>query len=244
MTAPPNYNLIGIEAGEALKYDTYVNEINRYAAAILQVSFKDFENKSITSTRAQLIYSWILSVSISSLDISEKHSRLVEFLERLTPLEKGDSLRQLLTRNGVATSKNSNSQILEFLTRGFHEEVIAHSKILFLQGNYFHALFEAIKAYHKAVKVKSKSEKDGRALMLEIWGDKGVLKLTTGSSVSENDFQNGIGFLSGGLMSAMRNPIAHEPATHWPIDKTDCLDILGLVSFLFRKLDSSVYYKE
>lgn len=80
--------------------------------------------------------------------------------------------------------------------------------------------------------------------MLNVWGcDNGVLKVTACQSQTDKDFQDGIKFISGGLMSAIRNPTAHESAITWPIDKQDCLDILSLIKFLYRQLDKSVYYK-
>ena len=94
-------------------------------------------------------------------------------------------------------------------------------------------------------KSKSVSPKDGQALMLDVWGaDNGVLKITPCLSETDKNTQNGIKFLSAGLMQAIRNPTAHEPAIDWPINKQDCLDLLGFVSYLFRQLDSSVYVKE
>jgi hypothetical protein len=41
-------------------------------------------------------------------------------------------------------------------------------------------------------------------------------------------------------MAAIRNPTSHEPAVDWPIGREDCLDILGFISFLYRKLDVAV----
>ena len=43
-----------------------------------------------------------------------------------------------------------------------------------------------------------------------------------------------------GLMRAIRNPTAHEPALHWPITEPDAVDILSFISFLFRQLDKAV----
>lgn len=79
--------------------------------------------------------------------------------------------------------------------------------------------------------------------MLEVWGcDNGVLKVTGCTSDTDRNVQDGIKFLSAGLMQAIRNPTAHEPATDWPISKEDCLDILSFISFLLRKLDEAVYF--
>jgi len=73
--------------------------------------------------------------------------------------------------------------------------------------------------------------------------ENGVLKITQCTSQTDKDYQDGIKFLSSGHMSAIRNPTAHEPAITWPIDKQDCLDILSIISFLYRQLDKSVYFK-
>ena len=80
--------------------------------------------------------------------------------------------------------------------------------------------------------------------MLEVWGwDKGCLKITACQSDTDKNVQDGVKFLSAGLMSAIRNPTAHEPAVDWPISLPDCLDILSFISFLYRQLDMAVYFK-
>lgn len=77
--------------------------------------------------------------------------------------------------------------------------------------------------------------------MMAVWGcEKGPLKITRCQTPTDRDVQDGIKFLSAGLMQAIRNPTAHEPANHWPIDEKHCLNILSLISFLFRKLDMAV----
>jgi uncharacterized protein (TIGR02391 family) len=120
--------------------------------------------------------------------------------------------------------------------------VVRHSQHLFLQGNYFHAVFESAKAYNKLVREKAQGDKDGEALMLEVWGcERGVLKVTRCETDTDRNVQDGIKFLSAGLMRAIRNPTAHEPAIDWPISEEDCLNILSFLSFLFRKLDEAVF---
>ena len=128
--------------------------------------------------------------------------------------------------------------------RGFHAEVIKHARALYMDGHLFHAVFEAAKAYNKAVREKAQSTKDGQSLMLEVWGwDKGCLKITACQTDTDKKVQDGVKFLSAGLMNAIRNPTAHEPAVDWPISLPDCLDILSFISFLYRQLDKAVYVK-
>lgn len=131
-----------------------------------------------------------------------------------------------------------------FLRRNFHESVHKHCRELFIQGNYFHAVFEAAKVYNKMVQEKAHSEKDGQALMLDVLSVNGVLKLNKNETQTERNVQDGVKFLSAGLMQAMRNPTAHEPALDWVISKEDCLDMLSFISYLFKQLDKAVYYNE
>jgi len=129
-----------------------------------------------------------------------------------------------------------------FAERHFHPMIIQHTRKLFLQGNYFHSVFEAAKAYNVEVKRKAQSGKDGQALMLDVLGaDKGVLRITAGVTETDRNVQEGVKFLSAGLMQAIRNPTAHESALDWPIARDDALDILSFISFLFRQLDKAAY---
>lgn len=239
-----NYRLIAIQVGDALKYSTSINEVNRIAGAIFRFQCESFPNGSITSSRAQLVHDWILSLAKQKMGEDERNGLLKSFLDQLTGEgELRASLYSVLESAGIAGSEvNADKQ--EFLQRGFHSEVIKHCQTLFSQGNYFHAVFEACKVYNKLVSEKAVSPKDGEALMMDVWGwQSGVLKVTACQTETDKNVQDGIKFLSAGLMRAMRNPTAHEPALHWPITKGDCLDMLNFVSFLLRQLDKAVYYK-
>lgn len=238
-----NYRLIAVQVGDALKYETSINEINRIAGAIFRFRCERFPNEAITSSRAQLVHDWILSLAKQQMAEEERNRLLRSFCEQLCPDDAlRSTVRSILEVAGLGT--DTKSDLREFLGRGFHAEVVAHCRKLFNQENYFHAVFEACKVYNKLVRAKSESPKNGEALMLNVWGwENGVLKVTACQSDTDKNVQDGIKFLSAGLMRAMRNPTAHEPALHWPISKEDCLDMLSFVSFLFRQLDKAVYYK-
>lgn len=239
-----NYRLIAVQVGDALKYATSINEINRIAGAIFPFRYEKFPNEAITSSRAQLIHDWVLSLARQKMGDEERNQLLKSFCDQLC----GDndlrvSIYSILRDAGVPTAE-MNIDKRDFLARGFHSEVIQHCQTLFAQGNYFHAVFEACKAYNKLVREKAASTKDGEPLMMDVWGwQSGVLKITACQSDTDKNVQDGIKYLSAGLMRAMRNPTAHEPALHWPITREDCLDMLSFLSFLFRQLDKAVYYK-
>ena len=124
----------------------------------------------------------------------------------------------------------------------FHFQINKHCRKLYGEQNYFHAVFEAVKVYNNLVKSKTQIDDDGQSLMMRAWDPKsGVLKIKSSLSETNMNFHNGIKFLSAGLMSAIRNPTAHEPALDWSIDEQDASEILSLVSFLLRQYDKAIY---
>lgn len=239
-----NYRLVATEVGELVKWDTSVNEIMRIANALFRFEIETFPNDSITSGRAQTVYNCILSLAKQQMNPDQRNELLVTFCRKIVPDTQVGKLDEIL-KNFISTSDSALRQTQqEFITRGFHSLVLEHCKELFAQGFYFHSVFEACKVYNKHVQNKAQSTADGEGLMLSVWGcEKGVLKVTRCESETDYNVQDGIKFMSAGLMRAMRNPTAHEPALTWSIDKQDCLDMLSFVSFLFRQLEKAQYFR-
>ena len=239
----PNYRMIAIEVGDLLKYDTSLNEIDRVASGLFRFRREDFPSDGITSSRAQRMYDWILSLAKLEMNSEERNRLLGAFCTKLAGTDHRSEVDSILRSNGAIHTSADRTADVEFTSRNLHAEIHRHSRALYSQGNYFHAVFEAAKAFNKAVREKARSDKDGQALMLAAWGcHGGVLKITRCETETDRNVQDGIKFLSAGLMQAIRNPTAHEPAVDWPISKQECLEILGFLSFLFRKLDDAVYF--
>jgi len=235
-----NYRLVAVRIGDLLKYSTTVNEVERLAFGLFRFQREYFPNEAITSVRAKLVHDWILTLAKQSMSAENRDRLLVEFCRGLVPSDARQAVDELLCGAGVGVPDASTAAYRLFADRGFHPEVVRHCAKLFQQGNYFHAVFEAAKAYNKAVKDKSGLSADGHQLMMRVWDARtGVLKRTACATETDINVQDGLKFLSAGLMQAIRNPTAHEPALLWPIDQKDCLDILGFIAFLFRQLDSS-----
>lgn len=76
-----NYRLIAIQVGDALKYSTSINEINRIAGAIFPFPCESFSNESITSSRAKLVHDWILSLAKQKMGESERNALLKSFID-------------------------------------------------------------------------------------------------------------------------------------------------------------------
>ena len=237
-----NYKLVANQVGDLLKYSTTVNEVSRAADSVFPFQRDTFPNDAITSARAQLIYDWVLTLARQSMESSKRNQLLGQFLLVLTPVEHEKEVDKIL-KNAQIDIQMRSSISHDFQSRNYHELIHKHCRKLFLQENYFHAVFEAAKVYNKSVQKKSQSRKDGQPLMMDVFSLVGVLKLNKGESQTEKDVQEGVKFLSAGLMQALRNPTAHEPALHWPISKSDCLDMLSFISYLLRQLDVAVYYE-
>lgn len=236
-----NYRMIANQLGDLLKYDTTLNEINRAARSIFRFQLETFPNDAITSSRAKLVHDWVLTLAKQRMASDERNEQLAQFITMITPASCEELVDRLMKAAGFEV-KLANIVTEDFMDRNFHEVIHQHCRKLFMQENYFHAVFEAAKVYNKVVQNKACSQKDGQALMLEVFSTNGVLKLNTGRSETERNVQEGVKFLSAGLMQAMRNPTAHEPALDWPISKEDCLDMLSFISYLFRQLDKAVYF--
>lgn len=240
------YKCIAIQVGELIKCDVSINHINCIAKAIFNFNLEHFPNDSITSERAKLIYDWVLSLAKQPMDNNLRLNLLKIFLngviDRLDDSFK-NKLQQILKDN-LPVAGLTGEAFNAFHSKGFHAEVIKHARKLFLDEHYFHAVFEAAKAFDKAVAKKAQSDKYGYDLMMDVWSFKGgVLKLTKCQTKTDENIQEGIKFLSAGLMKAMRNPTSHETSIDWPITKDDCLDMLNFISYLFKQLDKAVYFK-
>lgn len=236
-----NYKMIATQVGDLLKYDTTINEVNRAAQSVFSFQQESFPNESITSSRAKEVYNWVLSLAKQNMTAVERDNQLSQFISIITPEQAKDKVTRIL-KNANLGSSDINKVSEDFLARDYHELIHKHCRQLFMQKNYFHAVFEAAKVYNKLVQEKSQSEKDGQSLMLDVLSANGVLKLNKGATQTEKNIQEGVKFLSAGLMQAMRNPTAHEPALDWPISRNDCLDMLSFISYLFRQLESAVYF--
>ncbi|MFN8545543.1 MAG: TIGR02391 family protein [Candidatus Binatia bacterium] len=148
-------------------------------------------------------------------------------------------LRRTGERASTVRHEKTQDEIA-FDGRGFHPQVRRHGRSHFCRGAYFHAVFESCKAFDAAVRSNSGIDKSGQPLMSEALSLAGPIKLNMQAAQSEKDEQSGVMFLCMGLMNAVRNPQAHEPELHWPMTREDALDVLGLISFLFRKLEKAL----
>lgn len=143
----------------------------------------------------------------------------------------------------TAVDSSETEEAKLFDARDFHAEIKRHGQSLFLQGQHFHAVFECCKAFDKYVREKSRLDLlSGSGLMAQAFSlEKGRLRLNTLQSQTERDEQEGLKHLCMGLVNAIRNPGGHEPELDRPMSREDALDVLSMISFLYRQVDKTHY---
>lgn len=151
---------------------------------------------------------------------------------KVAKTKKETTLRGARERAGALRTKLED--------RGAHAEVFKYCRAELLDGNYFHAVLEAIKGIAQRIRDMSSLTTDGADLVNTAFSVKNpVLKincLTTDTEVSE---QKGFSNILVGLFGSVRNPVAHAPKTSWPMSEQDALDIMSTISFIHRKLDNA-----
>ena len=136
--------------------------------------------------------------------------------------------------------------------RHLHTVVQHASSMDYQRADYYRAVEESIKRYQAKVQDLSGSKDDGVTLMHKVFGKEHPISVTAkfkkddGTDFSEQTKQNiedGQEFLSAGMMAGVRNPLAHEEIRQLResglFSEDDCLDMLSLLSHLFRRLDNA-----
>lgn len=125
-----------------------------------------------------------------------------------------------------------------FELRNIHAKLPSIVRELFDNGHFAQATFEAYKYLDREIQRLSSLDESGFKLMMQAFGsDAPMISLTEMANVTERDEQKGYQFIFAGSMLAIRNPRGHEHSVD--DDPDSCLDHLGLVSMLLRRLADS-----
>lgn len=141
--------------------------------------------------------------------------------------------------------------------RHLHDEVRDVSSAYYQNEDYYGAFLEAVKKYTNATRGKSgishQQEANDYPLMAKAFHkDSGNLCVTTNytrpngatfSPQTHTNIQDGQFHLSQGVIVGGRHPVAHEEVNDLResdlFSEKDCLDMLSLISHLFKRLDNS-----
>ncbi len=226
-----NFKLIATKLGEGLKNESTVNQINRNAEAIFNFNVMSHPQECITSSRSQLIYDWVMTLSEQSVDERTKLLLLDEFIHNLTPADS--PLRSLTRFSDVGESANFWSIV--------HPAIVSIARSKFEDGYFADAVESALKEVNKRVKdyVKARigEEIDGASLMNHAFSlDRPIIILDDLETETGRNIQKGYMQIFGGSMTGIRNPKAHENIT---IEESRAIHFIFLASLLMYKLDEA-----
>ena len=128
----------------------------------------------------------------------------------------------------------------KFQGRRIHPEVLKYCRRELFRDDYFHAVFEAAKGLAQRIRDRSGVQKDGAALVDEVFSiDRPLLALNALVTETEKSEHKGFAQLLKGCFAAVRNPLAHEPRILWQGEE-DAADFFSMISLLHRRLDDCV----
>lgn len=204
---------------------------------------------SIWSPSQKYIYITIMGLSAVQNPEKERDRALIKFcwdLAGAMPVSETARtyINKILAVRGVKLSNSPDLGIQEFELRNYHPEIYSQTIHDFRDGEYNEVVREACMVYESSVQKKSNSlDKSGVDLMnftLNTSPKSSLIYVPpfTISPDTQKSINQGIQFLSAGIMSAYRNPPSHELG--WTVSKQDCLDVLSLISLLMKQLDNFV----
>lgn len=139
--------------------------------------------------------------------------------------------------------------------RHLHTSVQEKSKKYYVKEDYYTAFLEAIKKYVNSTRDKSKSvQTEDYSMMGKVFAEaeKGLLDVTANyikpdggdfTALTKKTMQSGQQHLSQGVIAGGRNPLSHEEVEDLKMSdlfsESDCLDLLSLLSHLFKRLDNA-----
>ncbi len=230
------YRRLALELGDALKWDVPVNVIHRTAQGILGITdVNEYDVESITSSRAQTVYDWVMTLLEAPMEAEEADRRLREFICELLPAENEQraGILRLLQASPSATPTTASLDITDL-----HSRIRQAAEALYTDGHYDQAVFEAFKAVENMVKEKAGLTDDiGQALMFKAFNENAPLLILDDLSTQiGRDRQEGFKFIFGGAMRGIRNIAGHGDLE---LNPAEGLEHLALASLLARVVDSA-----
>ncbi len=133
----------------------------------------------------------------------------------------------------------------ELARRGISGDVLAFCRPELLDGNYFHAVFEATKSVAQKIRDRTGLTTDGQALVEEALGIRNnrtpMLAWNSLATDTDRSEHRGVALMISGSFAYFRNLPAHVPKIGFRnVTEDEALELLTIVSFLHRRLDAAV----
>jgi uncharacterized protein (TIGR02391 family) len=177
--------------------------------------------------------------SLSDLRTSVNEVLLLSGLEllddgRLVPREASRTADDARARADALRAKLNARQV--------HPDVLRYCRAELVQRNYFHAVLEASKSVSAKIRAVTGLRSDGAQLVDEAFslnGNMSPLAFNSLQTTSQRSAHSGYAHFARGVVSAFRNPTAHDAKIEFALSEEDALDMLATISMVHRRLDQA-----
>lgn len=180
---------------------------------------------------------------VNRLDTHEEFRRRLNEVIAFSGLHLGENgkLKSVTAATTLSEAQQrADSLRAELLRRGVHGDVLVFCKAELLEENYFHAILEATKSVAHKLRSLTGLVSDGASLVDATFAvNSPRLALNQLVTESEQSEQKGFCNLLKGVFGVFRNQTAHEPRITKTYTEQDALDLLTLVSYIHRRVDSA-----
>lgn len=132
----------------------------------------------------------------------------------------------------------------EVKVRRLHNEILKYCLKEYLDKDYFHAQFEAVKGLFERIRQMTKQHCDNKELLDRVFSTSAPMLMIRNSNIlssqTDRDEFLGIKYLAEGLGKLIRNPKAHTPRILSNDELTDCLETFSILSKVHRYLDECI----
>jgi uncharacterized protein (TIGR02391 family) len=139
----------------------------------------------------------------------------------------------------VDEARERGDRLKDYLKRRHcHDEILVHCPLSLDRDGYYEVVFESVKGLGSRLAQMAGVDLDGNAAVDKtLAGASPIIRLNNFVTKTDKSEQTGIAALAHGVLSAFRNPAAHETKINWSISEEDALDVLATVSLIHRRLD-------
>ena len=151
---------------------------------------------------------------------------------RIKKIEKAKTLTE--------AQRRQVSLINHVQERQMHSRILKYCREELFENDYYDVVFESVKGIYDTIREMSGLKLDGSLLIDAVFSNsKPMLLINDYSTASEKSFHTGFANLLRGLHGNFRNPAAHEVKIKWQVSEVEVLEILGIVSYVYRVLDNA-----
>eukprot|EP00102_Acyrthosiphon_pisum_P027007 XP_016664217.1 PREDICTED: methyl-accepting chemotaxis protein II-like [Acyrthosiphon pisum] len=228
--------LAGRSATAAKEIRELISESQKRVKEGSDMATRAGETMDEISSEVMRVTSLMKEISIAS----EEQSRGIEQVNQaVTQMDEAAQQNAALVEEASAATQSleAQSQQLQESMAQFRERI----QSLYINGQYALAADQGVKIYSDTLRELTGLDKDGVALMQQVWSEQNpLLTISDTSTESGKNIQKGQLSLAKGVVEAFRNPFNHMPMDKFTdsiYSELDCLNILSLISYLTERLE-------